>query len=474
MKKILIFGHFNLLHTGHIRLFQYAKSLGGSLIIAVESDKIAGKKVSENQNERLNIIKKIKIIDKAFIYYDNLEKTILKVKPDIIVKGKEFENKSNPEEKILKKIGGKLIFSSGFAFYNTKFYLQKEPKNKLILKKQVNFLKKRKLINFNFIDHLESLKKLRVCLIGDLIIDEYINCIPLGMSREDFSIVISPKKKESYLGGAAIVAKHIAGIGAKVDFYSLVGNDLEGKRALNELRKIKNINPFLLNEKFRNTTIKQRFIVDDKVNSRITYLEERSLDTLFEKKLFNMISSKIDKYDLLVLSDFNYGLLTENLSKMILDLFKKNKICIVADSQSSSQRGNLSKFYGSNLILPTEYEARQHVKSNDDGLVVLCEKLRSSLNAKNIILKIGKNGIFVHKHLSKNTWDDDRIDAMNEFPKNLTGAGDAMLALSSLSFAKKKNIWIASYLGSIASAIQIAKEQNTNFEFEDIKEFFLD
>ena len=249
---------------------------------------------------------------------------------------------------------------------------------------------------------------------------------------------------------------------------------MEGKRALNELRKIKNINPFLLNEKFRNTTIKQRFIVDDKVNSRITYLEERSLDNLFEKKFFNMISSKIDKYDLLVLSDFNYGLLTENLSKMILDLFKKNKICIVADSQSSSQRGNLSKFYGSNLILPTEYEARQHVKYNDDGLVVLCEKLRSSLNAKNIILKIGKNGIFVHKHLSKNTWDDDRIDAMNEFPKNLTGAGDAMLALSSLSFAKKKNIWIASYLGSIASAIQIAKEQNTNFEFEDIKEFFLD
>ena len=167
------------------------------------------------------------------------------------------------------------------------------------------------------------------------------------MSREDFSIVISPKKKESYLGGAAIVAKHIAGIGAKVDFYSIVGNDLEGKKALNELKNIKNISPFLFSEKFRNTTIKQRFIVDDKVNSRITYLEERSVDMSFEKKLFKLIKSKIKKYDLLILSDFNYGLLTDNLSNMILSLFKKNKICIVADSQSSSQRGNLSKFNGS-------------------------------------------------------------------------------------------------------------------------------
>ena len=168
------------------------------------------------------------------------------------------------------------------------------------------------------------------------------------MSREDFSIVISPKK-ESYLGGAAIVAKHIAGIGAKVDFYSIVGNDLEGKKALNELKNIKNISPFLFSEKFRNTTIKQRFIVDDKVNSRITYLEERSVDMSFEKKLFKLIKSKIKKYDLLILSDFNYGLLTDNLSNMILSLFK-NKICIVADSQSSSQRGNYQ-----NLMAPISF-----------------------------------------------------------------------------------------------------------------------
>ena len=48
-----------------------------------------------------------------------------------------------------------------------------------------------------------------------------------------------------------------------------------------------------------------------------------------------------------------------------------------------------------------------------------------------------------------------------------------MLALSSLSFAKNKNIWIASYLGSIVFAVQISKDQNTNFDFHDIKSFFL-
>ena len=79
-----------MLHTGHIRLFQYAKSLGGSLFVAIESDRIAGKNVNESEKDRLNILKKIKIIDKAFIYNDSLEKTILKIKPDIVVKGKEL------------------------------------------------------------------------------------------------------------------------------------------------------------------------------------------------------------------------------------------------------------------------------------------------------------------------------------------------------------------------------------------------
>ena len=82
--------------------------------------------------------------------------------------------------------------------------------------------------NFSSQDILESLHKissLNICVIGDLIVDEYITCDALGMSQEDPSIVVTPLGTKRFVGGAGIVAAHARGLGASVDFFSIVGND---------------------------------------------------------------------------------------------------------------------------------------------------------------------------------------------------------------------------------------------------------
>ena len=83
--------------------------------------------------------------------------------------------------------------------------------------------------------------------MGDLIIDEYITCEPLGMSQEDPTLVISPINKTKFIGGAGIVAAHAKNLGAKVDFYSVAGQDDLFKFAKKKLENYKvNLKVFLI------------------------------------------------------------------------------------------------------------------------------------------------------------------------------------------------------------------------------------
>ena len=68
----------------------------------------------------------------------------------------------------------------------------------------------------------------RVAVIGDIILDEYIDCDPVGLSREDPTIVVTPQDTHMFVGGAAIVAQHTKTLGAQVDFYSVSGVDSSG------------------------------------------------------------------------------------------------------------------------------------------------------------------------------------------------------------------------------------------------------
>ena len=88
-KIVFVSGHFNILHVGHLRLLRFAKECGTHLVVAVESDKIAGNAAYIQQDLRLEGIKNISWIDESFIFDEPLDVILERVKPDIVVKGKE-------------------------------------------------------------------------------------------------------------------------------------------------------------------------------------------------------------------------------------------------------------------------------------------------------------------------------------------------------------------------------------------------
>jgi len=469
-KIVLITGNFNVLHTGHLRMFAFAKKFGKKLLVGVISDKIAGKSAILNEKLRLEMVKNSNLVTKAIILKEPISKFIKKNKPNFVVKGKEHENKYNKEYEILKKYGGKLIFSSGESILSSKDLIKKEFDRTNIQQIELpkNYMIRHKLSRERLIDIIKKFKNIKALVIGDLILDEYITCQPLGMSQEDSSIVVNSIDNEYFLGGAGIVSAHAAGLGANSSLISVVGKDSYLGIIKKKLKSSKVTNN-LITEQNRQSICKKRFRSENQVLFRLSELTRSSISKSTQKKILNECKNKIKKIDLVIFSDFNYGTLNQDLVNKIILICKKNKVMMAADSQSSSQFGDIARFKGMDLITPTEHEARISTKNYDDGLVTMIDKLRALSKAKNIILKLGAEGSLIHTRiLKRNNLLTDRISTLNSSPQDVMGAGDAMLTASTLALKVGANIWEASLIGSIAAAIQVGIRGNTPLKLDEI------
>ena len=305
------------------------------------------------------------------------------------------------------------------------------------------------------------MRSLKVCVIGDVIVDEYIQCDPLGMSQEDPTIVVTPILTERFIGGAAIVAAHARSLGARsVDFVSVSGDDDEAQYVADELDSA-GVRARLIRDHDRPTTLKQRYRAGNKTLLRVSRLRQHRISKALQQQALDHVRDSLDSADLVIFSDFNYGVLPQELVDEITGECHRRDVKIFADSQSSSQVGDVSRFRDATLLTPTEREARIALGNYEDGLVVIAEKLRERANAENILVTLGAEGILIHpKVTEKGQWLTDRLPALNTAPKDSAGAGDCLLVCTSMALALGRSIWESAYLGSLAAACQVGRTGN--------------
>ena len=469
-KTVFVSGHFNVIHPGHLRVIRFAKECGDYLIIGLESDRIAGEDAHVPEALRLEGLRANSWIDEVVLMDQPASEFILKFKPDIVVKGKEFQSQQNPEEKALSSYGGQLLFSAGDSVFSSIDLLRKEINESsygIVLPDEYmsrHSIDKKKIINL-----IKSFKDKKVCVVGDLIIDEYITCEALGMSQEEPTLVVTPLDSSKFLGGAAIVAAHAAGLGADATLLSIKGNDEIGDLA-EKFLKDSRVTSFLITDENRPTTLKQRYRSKGKSLLRVNHLRQSAINSFQQQEFIEKLKMIISNIDLLVFADFNYGCLPQSLVNEITILAKQNNVMMAADSQSSSQMGDISRFLDMDLVTPTEREARISLNNYEDGLVILADKLRKKSNSKNVLLKLGEEGLIIHGPHHEH-WLTDKINALNESPRDVAGAGDSLLISSFLAIICGGNIWDASFIGSLAAAIPVGRLGNTPLT---VNELFLE
>jgi rfaE bifunctional protein kinase chain/domain len=461
-KLVFVSGNFNVLHPGHLRLFRFARDCGSRLVVAVYSDRMAGKGALVPETLRLEGVLSNSLVDEAFLIDEPVADVISRLRPDIVVKGKEHEYSFNSELKAVERIGGNLLFSSGESIFSSVELLRSELFSRKIrsIGLPIDYMA-RHCIDVSDLQRLVGrFSHIKVCVVGDLIVDEYITCQPLGMSQEDPTIVVTPLSTKLFVGGAGIVAAHAAGLGAQVQFVSITGDDATREFALSELNTA-GISLHLLVDDKRPTTLKQRYRCKGKTLLRVSHLHQGAISNQLQDKMLAVIAEIMPNIDLLVFSDFNYGCLPQPVVDKITAMAKARGVMLAADSQSSSQVGDVSRFQGMDLLTPTEHEARLSTQNRDDGLVVLAEALRRKASAGNTLLKMGEEGLLIHAgNVVRDKWLTDRIGALNAAPRDVAGAGDSLLIASALTLASGGNVWQAACLGSLAAAVQVGRIGN--------------
>jgi rfaE bifunctional protein kinase chain/domain len=465
---VFVSGNFNIVHPGHLRLLKFAAECGDFLVVGVTGSTSTSMNIPAEM--RLDGVRAIGFVGHAFLMEETPETVISKLKPSVVVKGKEYENRVNPERAALETYGGSLLFSSGEVQFSSIDLMQREllETNFSSIKKPTDFVKRH---GFNFADLtgvVKDFSKLNVVVMGDLIVDEYINCDALGMSQEDPTIVVTPIRNDKFVGGAGIVAAHARGLGAKVRYLCVTGKDATSVFAKDKLAHYMVDSTFIVDDS-RPTTLKQRFRASGKTLLRVSHLRQHDISLELADHLFAAVADALAECHLLVFSDFNYGCLPQGLVERVTAYCKEKKIMMVADSQASSQLGDISRYKGMHLLTPTEHEARISMRDNSSGLVVLAEALRLKAEAQQIFITLGSEGLLIHAPAEKDgDFITDQLPAFNSSPKDVSGAGDSLLTCASMALALGTDVWQAAYLGCIAAACQVGRVGNLPLTAEEL------
>lgn len=459
-RLVFVSGDFNVIHPGHLRLFNFAAECGDVLVVGVNGDGF-GKTILP-ADMRLESVMAISVVDHALILPLPAADFITLLKPDVVVKGREYSARFNLEQAAVDSYGGKLLFCSGDVAFSSFDLLRKEARETILatIEKPMDYPARHGFTLADLIKTIQSFAGLKVVVLGDLIVDEYIDCEALGMSREDPTLVVSPILSDKFVGGAGIVAAHAAGLGADVVYCGLTGDDPVHDHATEVLRSYR-VDCRLVKDDTRPTTLKQRFRAGGKTLLRVSHLRQHDVSAPLMDQMFDRIVDALGTADLVIFSDFNYGCLPQPFVDRVSAFCREAGIPMVADSQASSQISDVSRFRGMMLLTPTEHEARLATRDTQSGLVVLADTLRDSAQASHVIITLAGEGVLIHSPGNASEGlITDRLPAFNRAPRDVSGAGDSLLTCTSMALARGVDIWAAAYLGSTAASCQVGRMGN--------------
>ena len=452
-----ISGRFKTLHVGHIRLFRSAKEYVQKLIVVLE---ITTDNPSEEQRRTLEEINKCAFVDVAFASND-IEKVLLAERPDILFKGLEHAGAVNYESYVISDWGGEILFGSGEGFFSQ----GSEPKCSLVDQVNIPLVKETaELLSIDLlrlVNQFSGVKNLNPIVLGDIIVDSYIDCDAIGMSGEEPALVVKPKDEQKFLGGAGVVACHAKAICGSCQFTSIIGDDSFGRFAESILRS-NGVEFFSTRRLHSKTTVKTRYRANYRSLLRVNDFSSAIVpDTTYDSILENLEKTIRDgKKTFVIMSDFSYGFFTNDFCEQLVKFLERHEISSIADSQTSSQSGDLGRFKGVDFVSMTETEGRACIGDFKCGLTQLCRNIREALGCKEVYLKLREEGLVVF-----DSYYDDITCVIPPFckglPVDVSGAGDSMLTPIVAGRALGMKPIEVAFIASIFAAIQISNVGNT-------------
>lgn len=464
---VLCHGVFDLLHLGHIRHFQEAKTFGDILVVTVTPDRYVNRGPGRpvfSEELRAEAIAAIEAVDFVAVNkWPIAVETIKLLHPDFYVKGPDYKDESNDltgnigiEEEAVKAVGGEIRFTSDITFSSTKLLNQYYPVYTDQQRAFINGLKAKYDLN-DISRYFEKMTKLKVLLVGEVIIDEYVTCNTLGKAGKDPILTLQKLSVERYAGGILAIANHLSDFCREIKILSYLGQQMTEEEYVREsIRQNARID-FIL-KSGSPTIIKRRYIDSDKQTKIIGIydINDESIKNAEEAAFCKKLEENLPQYDVVIVADYGHGLITPKAIEILTD---KARYLAVNTQLNSANIGfhTISRYKKANYICMHEGELRHDFRSRDRDVKELAMSLYDRVKSDVITVTKGSRGALSYS--KEGGFVDCPAFATRVVDK--IGAGDSLFAITSLCYAVGMPPDLTLLIGNVGAADIVASIGNS-------------
>ena len=475
-KTVMCHGVFDIVHPGHLRHLLFAKSKAEILVVSITSDihiKKGAFRPHVPEDLRALNLAALEFVD--FVIIDANEtplENINKIRPDFFAKGYEYSPqqmffpRTSEETLAVNSYGGEIIFTPGDFVLSSSSYIKSTPPD-IKLEKLLMIMESAKLSFDDIRDALDLFPNFKVHVVGDTIVDSYSSCSMVGGQTKTPTMSVLFDSKSDFVGGAGIVAAHLRSTGAKVKFTTVLGDDSLGSFVRERMAEWQ-IELNVISDQTRPTVNKNAIVVGNYRLLKIDTVDNRPISDEQLQKIYDSISR--EDSDAVVFSDFRHGIFNKRTIPSLVQAIPKSAYR-VADSQVASRWGNILDFLEFDLITPNEREVRFSLGDQDSGIRTIASEIFKRSKSSMLILKLGDKGLIACSKNEENAFEEESYLVLDSFTSRVVdpvGAGDALLAYSTLAMLATNNPVISTILGSFAAACECEKDGNSPVTPQDL------
>lgn len=458
-KKIVhCHGVFDLLHVGHIRHFHEAKALGDVLVVTLTSDEHVNKgpnRPAFPQDLRAEVIAALDDVDYVAINRWPLAvETIAMIRPDYYVKGPDYKEARadvtggiTPEAEAVAAVGGEIRFTDDITFSSSNLL----NRHMSLFSKEVNdFIAsfRARHSSSDVTRSIDSLRTLRPLVVGEAIIDEYVYCTAMGKSSKEPILATRYEYREQYAGGTLAIANHLAGFCETVDLVTVLGCQ-ESKEDFVRAQLKPNVRLHVVYKSESPTIVKRRFL-ERYLLSKVFEVYEMNDEPLSAQESADCcraLEERLGSSDVVIAADFGHGMLTPEVVGLLCD---KAGFLAVNTQINAANVGfhAISKYSRADYICIQESELRMDIRRRRDELRPLVVDLARRLRCPTVTVTRGRRGTLVYREGE----DPSECPAFALKVIDRIGAGDAVLAITSLCAARGIPADVIGFIGNVVGA----------------------
>jgi rfaE bifunctional protein kinase chain/domain len=302
----------------------------------------------------------------------------------------------------------------------------------------------------NIKELIERFSKVKVLIVGDVMLDRYCWGSVSRISPEAPVPIVRLEKTTVAAGGAANVAANVVGLGAETFMVGVVGDDSEAKILAEILEKMNISADYLFSIRNRQTSVKTRIIAHSQQVVRLDAENTAPISENEVEKIFENIERVFEESDIVIVSDYAKGFLVETLLSRLIMKCNQEKKKILVDPKGK----DYSRYKGATLLTPNQKEATDAcgLEEHDESAVEKAGKaLLETISTESILITQGAKGMT----LFQTDGTAHGFDALARKVYDVTGAGDTVIATLAVAIGAGMNLFEAARLANIAAGLVV-------------------